>query len=422
MRPFLGLAVGILVVLALLGNELPASAGDTVGVGLSWEVLLWGGQGVVLKPYTADSFDLAVVLAGTGVVRADQKELARIEERFDRGPLPEFFSEPASVTLMTGYDFPQPLTKNPFRSLHLRNIPPLYTTPKLAGEGAWQSKELPSTGNGWPSCYTTSYRPSVRFPNAIVHMLLLDMKQMSMRLYIGSGEPGAREALSQVEPENKANLLAITNALWKAKHSGGGGAVFRGKVINALVPGIATIVVYKDDRVDIVEWDDSIPVSEVFDARQLKHLIVNDGRVVESVVKNGQRTDAEIGMGMLLDEEQPVFRGWAGPSQVNTTSGDYWYIATRSAFGIRPDGNLVFAAGHHISTKDLAKALALAGCVRAIHADANPDNVLGNLYFTDKEGKLVRKTKLSPEQRDETLNRYLDRSYTSDFFAFYRKP
>jgi len=62
---------------------------------------------------------------------------------------------------------------------------------------------------------------------------------------------------------------------------------------------------------------------------------------------------------------------------MNFTSGDLWFLATRSAFGIRPDGNLVFAVGHHIGTMDLAKALALAGCVRGIHGDANPGNCFG---------------------------------------------
>jgi hypothetical protein len=91
---------------------------------------------------------------------------------------------------------------------------------------------------------------------------------------------------------------------------------------------------------------------------------------------------------------------------------------TRSAFGIRKDGNLVFAIGHHISTKDLAKALVLAGCDRAIHGDANPHNVVGNLYYGNGDGEIVKRVKLSPEQRSYTLDRY-DRSYTSDFFGFF---
>jgi hypothetical protein len=107
------------------------------------------------------------------------------------------------------------------------------------------------------------------------------------------------------------------------------------------------------------------------------------------------------------------------PGQSQMNYGPDWFIASRSAFGIRPDGNLVFAVGHHISTKDLAKAMVLAGCERAIHGDANPHNVLGNLYFVGGDGSIVKKEKLSPEQRNGTLDRYVDKTYTSDFFGFF---
>ena len=415
------LAVVIAQAMVLAPTDCHALGTDPASISLPWEALLWGGEEVRPKHPAVDSFDPGLLVAKATPDGMDDKEQRRMEQRFDGAPMPAFSSGYGPATTISGCDFPCPLARNPFRSIQLRNIPPLYTNTKLPGEGIWRAKDMPSTGDGWPAIYATCYRPSVTFPNATVHMLTFDMKQISMRLYIGSGEPGANEALSKVESEQRHYLLAVTNALWKAKHSGGGGSVFRGKVITKLVPGLASVVVFKDGRVDVVEWDDSIPMSEVLDVRQLKHLIVKDGRVVDTVVKNGKKTDAEIGMGMLLNEEQPTTRGWYGDSQMNSTSGDYWFIATRSAFGIRADGNLVFAVGHHIGTKDLAKALVLAGCVRAIHGDANPDNVLGNLYYTDAKGNVLRKAKLSPEQRDETLNRYLDRTYTSDFFAFYKK-
>ena len=73
--------------------------------------------------------------------------------------------------------------------------------------------------------------------------------------------------------------------------------------------------------------------------------------------------------------------------QLNVTSGDLWFLANRSAFGIRPDGNLVFAVGHHISTVDLAKALVLAGCVRGMHGDANPATPWGCSIIRTGPGK-----------------------------------
>ena len=97
-----------------------------------------------------------------------------------------------------------------------------------------------------------------------------------------------------------------------------------------------------------------------------------------------------------------------------------WFLADRSAFGIRDDGNLVFAMGHHISTKDLAKALVLAGCKRAIHGDANIHNIVCNFYFRNDRDRIIKRDRLSPEQKKYTMRRY-DQGYSKDFFAFYEK-
>jgi hypothetical protein len=303
-------------------------------------------------------------------------------------------------------------------------IPPLYTSPALAGEGVWHWKDMPTTDDGQPVIFRTTYRPSVEFPNAVAHMFLFDMKHMSTRLYVGSAEEGGSAASSQIDKQDRQNVLAVTNGLWKTRHSGGGGIIFRGKVIKKLAPGFATIIVYKDQSVDIVEWNDSMPTSEIMDARQLKHLIVSDGKVVESVKRGNRTVDAEIGLGSLLDESRPLQADPADPSGakvMNFTSGPNWFLATRSGFGIRKDGNLVFAIGHHISTKDLAKALALAGCVRAIHADANPGNCVGAAYRIDDSGKVLGVEKLSPQQNDPMSKRYVTGPVQSDFYAFFKK-
>ncbi|MDQ1238618.1 MAG: hypothetical protein QG577_803, partial [Thermodesulfobacteriota bacterium] len=294
------------------------------------------------------------------------------------------------------------------------------------GEGVWEVSGLPTDNSGVPLMYRTSYRPSERYPNAIVHMLLIDMQRLDMRLYVGSSEPGASAGTSRVEPHNKPKLVAITNALWKLKHSGQAGTVFSGQTIRDLFPGMATLAIYKDSSVDILEWDPDIPLEFITHAKQLRHLIVRDGKVVNSVVMAGRSADSEIGLGYLLYETEPMpgyqyWGSWWGQSSPETTSGPEWFIATRSAFGVRNDGNLVFAVGHHISTRDLAKALVLGGCDRAIHGDANPHNVLGNIYFPDGNGGFLRKEKLSPDQKTYTLDRYVDKTYTSDFFAFFRK-
>jgi hypothetical protein len=291
--------------------------------------------------------------------------------------------------------------------LRLEDIKPLYTSPSLEGEGIWQSADTPRDFARRPLAYTTFYRPSVQFPNAVVYMMVLDMNKLRMQYYVGSGEPAARQAVSEVEPQLRNGLVAITNAMWMQRHSKGAGAIFRGKAVYPMTDGMASLIVYKDGSVDVQEWSRDIPVDQVQDARQLRHLIVKNGQVVRTVVSKGRTVDAEIGLGFLL-----------GRGGTDVEGEHAWYVAHRSAFGVRADGNLVFAVGHHIGTADLAKALVLAGCERGIHADANPDNIVGNLYLRDSGGNLLRKIALSPEQSKYTLKRY-DDGYTKDFFGFF---
>jgi hypothetical protein len=291
--------------------------------------------------------------------------------------------------------------------LKLENIKPLYTSPGIPGEGVWDSNASPKDAQGNPLVFRTFYRPSVDFPNAVVYMMTIDMSKAFMQYYVGSQEPAASMAFSEVEPDLRGKLLAVTNAMWMQRHSRGAGAVFRGKVMYPMVDGMATLVVYNDGSADIREWNADIPVHMVRDARQLRHLIVKNGMVVQNVERNGRLEDSEIGLGFLL-----------GGGGRNLDGKHFWYVAHRSAFGIRKDGNLVFAIGHHIGSKDMAKALVLAGCERALHADANPHNIVGNIYLRDEQGNLVTKERLSPEQSKYTLKRY-DDAYSKDFFGFF---
>lgn len=299
------------------------------------------------------------------------------------------------------------LTRDPLNMLRLDNIKPLYTSPALPGEGIWESSGSPRDNQGRPIIYKTFYRPSVDFPNAVVYMMVIDMDLTFMRYYVGSHEPAASKGNSEVENDLRSKILAVTNAMWMQRHSKGAGAIFRGRPVYSMIDGMASLIVYKDGSVDIREWTEDIPTPLIQDARQLSYLIVKDGMVVQSVLRRGRVEDSEIGLGFLL--------GGGGKDQ---DGKHFWFVAHRSAFGIRKDGNLVFAIGHHIGSKDLAKALVLAGCERGMHADANPDNIVANLYIRDTFGNMVRKAKLSPEQANYTLNRY-DDSYTKDFFGFF---
>jgi len=292
-----------------------------------------------------------------------------------------------------------------------RNIPPLYTSPALEGEGVWTGDDMPGDAEGRPLLYRTQYRPSEEYPNSIVHMVVFDMKRVKPFFFIGNTEPGIYQVShSWRGDEGLSKIVAITNAMWMQQHARGAGAIFRGQEIYPMVEGMATLVIYNDDSVDVLEWSKDVPIRLVKDARQLRHLIVKDGKVIDRILKNGKLEDSEIGLGGFLVDNN-------GSS---TMRQKHWFLANRSAFGIREDGNLVFSLAHHTGTKDLAKALVLAGCKRAIHGDANIHNIVCNFYFRDDRNKIVKRDKLSPEQKNYTMMRY-DYGYAKDYFAFYEK-
>jgi hypothetical protein len=289
-------------------------------------------------------------------------------------------------------------------------IAPLYSSPKLEGEGTWTNDDLPKGTDGRPLLYKTLYRPSIEYPNSIAYMVVFDMKRIKPRFFLGNTEPGVYEIRHTGNNEDLSKIVAITNAMWMQQHARGAGAIFRGQEVYPMVEGMATLVVYRDDSVDILEWSKEIPRRLIRDARQLRHLIVKNGKVVDEVVKNGKVEEAEIGLGGFLVDDK-------GRS---TMRNKFWFLANRTAFGVREDGNLVFAMGHHISTKDLAKALVLAGCKSAIHGDANIHNIVCNFYFRNADDRVVKRDRLSPEQLKYTMKRY-DEGYAKDFFAFYEK-
>jgi hypothetical protein len=174
------------------------------------------------------------------------------------------------------------------------------------------------------------------------------MKKTFMQYYVGSQEPAARAAVSEVEPNMRSRLVAITNAMWMQRHSKGAGAIFRGRMIYPMVDGMATLIVYADGSVDIQEWSCDIPVHLVRDARQLRHLIVKNGIIVRSVLRKGRLEDSEIGLGFLLGGGEKNY-------EANCDG------AHRSAFGIHKD-EPVFVIGHHIGTR--AVRAGVGGIVR----------------------------------------------------------
>ena len=67
-------------------------------------------------------------------------------------------------------------------TIALKNIVPLYSEPKMRGEGIWVKQDMSGGHDQAALIYRTFYRPSVRFPTAIVYMMVINMHNVSAKI------------------------------------------------------------------------------------------------------------------------------------------------------------------------------------------------------------------------------------------------
>ena len=109
-------------------------------------------------------------------------------------------------------------------------------------------------------------------------------------------------------------------------------------------PDTATIVRYRDGRVDVISWHGGSDVPpDVLYARQNLPLIVNGGRP-NPHLSDGPEWGATVGNAIMV-----------------------W----RSAVGVDRHGNLIYAAANDQTVASLAAIMIRAGAVRAMELDIN---------------------------------------------------
>jgi hypothetical protein len=185
-------------------------------------------------------------------------------------------------------------------------------------------------------------------------------------------------------------LVAAFNGAFRESY-GAGGFVADGRVGWPLRRGAASVVIYRDGIADIGRWRKDVPAS---------------GRPVAAVRQN---------LGLLID-------GARVPPSVDTCIKVCWGdplheqpVVARSALGITTDGELVWAAGHDLSVRALADALAGAGAVRAMEMDINPRWVAGYLYAHHRRGIPPAPLPVVPGQTG--IPGQFMRPYFRDFFS-----
>jgi hypothetical protein len=266
-------------------------------------------------------------------------------------------------------------------------IPPVFAK-ALPGEGIWRG-----TGpvvRGRPPVLVTTFRSEIAYPRIVAYVAWFDHTRTSLAWYPGRYEPPSAPVRGpmSVPYGERWRLLATFNGGF-IYADGDNGSSIGGRQYEPLKDGLATMIAYRDGRVDVRTWHGG-PVAgpQVAFARQSLPLIVDHGRPSPALNDSSQ-------WGFTLGNAVRVWRTGAG---------------------IDRHGNLIYAAADYQTVETLARILARAGAVRAMQLDINPE--WPTLITYTHHGSLDPVRVVPNYQQPPT--RYLvpdDR----DFFAVYRR-
>ncbi len=259
---------------------------------------------------------------------------------------------------------------------------------RLPGEAVWRSTG-PVVRGASPVLLTT-FRTELDYPRIVAYVAWFDHTRTSVAFYPGRYEPPSAPVRGpmSVPRDQRWRLLATFNGgfIYRDGHNG---SSIGARMYEPLADGLATLVAYRDGRVDVKTWTGG-PVAgpKIAFARQSLPLIVDHGRLNPAL-------DDSTKWGFTLGNAVRVWRTGAG---------------------IDRHGNLIYAAADYQTVVSLAKILQRAGAVRAMQLDINPE--WPTLITYGHQGGL-EPTKIVPNYQ-QPATRYLvpdDR----DFFAVYRR-
>jgi hypothetical protein len=262
---------------------------------------------------------------------------------------------------------------------------------RLPGEGIWKPTGPPV--DGAPPVLVTSFRPEAEYPELVAYVAWFDHARTAIGYYPGRYEPpnAAVRGPMMVPYGQRWRLLATFNGGFTYE-DGENGSTVNGHVNEPLKDGKATLVGYRDGRVEIVKWSGGASAgTDVAWARQSLAPIVWNGRLNPALNEDPNSPEWGFTLG-------GVTRVW------------------RTAVGIDRRGNLIFVAAEGQTVISIAKALQHIGAVRAMEFDINPD--WHTLISYTHHGGLV--PKMVEPQPKESPERYLSPD-DRDFFAVYRR-
>ncbi len=270
------------------------------------------------------------------------------------------------------------------------NLTPLAQG-SVPNEGVWQPMY---SVKGEVAARATYIRPDNEHTGFLVGVVWMDPKLVSFKLHPGFQVPGGGgwTEENQIPGSLRSSVLATFNSGFTMVDARGG-FWQKGKMVNELRTGGASMVVGDDGSLDVRSWEGGTPGPEVNTVRQNLVLMVNGGELTPEVT-NSQVT-----------------------SEWGATIGNAAFV-WRSAVGVRNDGSVIFVAGPAMNIQSLAKIMKAAGCVRAMQLDINP-SWTNYITYTQDNGQTT--PHMFPDGAQPNPWRYLTPS-TRDFVGVYPRP
>ena len=228
-----------------------------------------------------------------------------------------------------------PMTQRPATPVSTSEIPPA-----LPGGATWHRASY-RVGGASPVLLTTL--PS---NGSSAYAAWIDHTRTTLALYPGLSEPrfAFPRGMGEVPYGQRWRLLATFNGGFKSAAASGGFLV-NGRVDEPLKRGFGTLAEYRDGRLAILDW------------------------------QGHTRPRALV---LALQNLAPLV--WAGRPTAHVSDSALWGATLgggsavwRSAVGLTPRGDLIYAAADGQTPASLAGLMVRLGAVRAIELDINPE-------------------------------------------------
>jgi len=225
--------------------------------------------------------------------------------------------------------------------------PPAMTPPiqpALPGEGTWMPGRLPPVGEAPPCFFEAGIRPDPQHPEALVRLVAMDTRQLDLRLAAGVDEPrseaglhGSGRLTAAVSTPAPRVVAAFAGGPAERRAASEPGFMVDRRVLVPVAPGLATVAITGDGHVRLGPWGGA-------------------GEVPPAFTSVRQTPDALL--------------GWTAPARRPPAGGSE--ALERSALGLTPAGQLVYAWSGRSTAEVLARALGMAGCTFAVPLAAGP--------------------------------------------------